>query len=280
MKALLAILLLLSPTFSQASNDPEILVTIKPLHSLVSGLLDGITKAELLLDNRQSPHDYQPRPSQVQLISRADVIVWAGPSLESFMRRYIKTNHHATVIQLNTVSHSKLHELSEDPHRWLDPVLAVEDLERISDRLVALYPQWKHKLSSNLDRLSIRLKRLEIDIKGILGESQVIPAMVYHDAWNHFLARFGLAIHGVVNPVAHQHSGVRHLHNITDTINSRQTRCLIAEPQFNTSMMDTLQKQHNMKVIMADPLGSSLPTGPDAYFNMMINNALAFNQCR
>ncbi len=72
---------------SAAAAQPKIVVSIKPIHSLVAGVLDGVAEPELLLSGGESPHSYALRPSQARALSSADVIFWVGPDLEGFLVR-------------------------------------------------------------------------------------------------------------------------------------------------------------------------------------------------
>ena len=69
------------------ANAPRIVVSIKPLHSIVAGVTQGIVEPELLIDGRTSPHHFVLRPSAARLLEEADLIVWIGPELETALAR-------------------------------------------------------------------------------------------------------------------------------------------------------------------------------------------------
>ena len=68
-----AMLMLLSAT-PVAAKAPKIVTTIQPLHSLVSGVMNGIGAPELLLKGNESPHSFSLKPSTMKLLSNADAI--------------------------------------------------------------------------------------------------------------------------------------------------------------------------------------------------------------
>lgn len=73
---------------SQSTNQKtKILVTIKPLYSLVLGLTKNVPgiQTELLLSPPHSPHTFHLKPSDVNKIVQADLIIWVGPELENFL---------------------------------------------------------------------------------------------------------------------------------------------------------------------------------------------------
>ncbi len=76
--------LLASASLAQA-EPPAVVVSIKPLHGLAVALMEGVGEPSLLLDGTASPHGYSLRPSEARELSEADLIVWVGPTLESFL---------------------------------------------------------------------------------------------------------------------------------------------------------------------------------------------------
>ena len=63
--------------------DTRVVATIKPVHSLTASIMDGVGEPALIVEGIESPHDYQPKPSDAKLLEEADVVVWIGPDLES-----------------------------------------------------------------------------------------------------------------------------------------------------------------------------------------------------
>ena len=83
---------------SFAASSGAIVVTIKPLYSLVAQLTDGIEEPVLLMKTIQSPHHYNMRPSERRLLSDAKMIIWLGPNLESYLTKIIRQQDQTTVV--------------------------------------------------------------------------------------------------------------------------------------------------------------------------------------
>lgn len=92
MKKLIFLLFLLSLATSQAvaAETPRVVVSIKPLHSLVSGVMAGVAEPELIV-KKGSPHGYSLRPSEARALAKADLVVWVGHELESFLEKPLQT---------------------------------------------------------------------------------------------------------------------------------------------------------------------------------------------
>ena len=86
---LLCLSITLSPKASTAS--PQVIVSIKPIHSLVASVMAGIAVPDIMIDGANSPHDFALTPSQANKLSKADLVFWVGPELETSLSKPIKT---------------------------------------------------------------------------------------------------------------------------------------------------------------------------------------------
>ncbi|MEX0583251.1 MAG: zinc ABC transporter substrate-binding protein [Sneathiella sp.] len=77
--------LLITGTASAAS-EREVVVTIKPLHSLVQGVMGDTGKATLLIDGGQSLHGFSLKPSQVKYLQEARLVFYVDETMESFLK--------------------------------------------------------------------------------------------------------------------------------------------------------------------------------------------------
>lgn len=79
--------LLLGLSFVAAAEPPRVVTTIRPIHSLVSGVTGDVTKPHQLIHGSDSPHDYALTTSDARALHRADIIFAAGGSIEAFLVR-------------------------------------------------------------------------------------------------------------------------------------------------------------------------------------------------
>ena len=71
--------------FSQAYAEIKVVASIKPIHSLASYLMDGVKKPDLIVDGYASPHGFAMKPSHAKMLQEADLVVWVGEDIESFL---------------------------------------------------------------------------------------------------------------------------------------------------------------------------------------------------
>ena len=86
---------------SCAMADIKVVTSIKPVHSLVSGVMAGVGVPSLIIDGAGSPHTYSLKPSQAQQLQDAKLVFWMGDELETFLAGPIENiAQSATTIKL------------------------------------------------------------------------------------------------------------------------------------------------------------------------------------
>ena len=70
-----------------AHAEINVVSSVKPLHSLVSGVMEGVARPDLIVKGSASPHTYSLRPSQARQLEDADLVFWMGHELESFLEQ-------------------------------------------------------------------------------------------------------------------------------------------------------------------------------------------------
>ncbi|MGB0682221.1 MAG: zinc ABC transporter substrate-binding protein [Magnetovibrionaceae bacterium] len=87
----LAVSALLGSTNLARADVPDVVVSIKPLHSLVAGVMAGVGKPTLLMDGASSPHSFSLKPSQARALEQADRVFWIGEEIETFLVKPVET---------------------------------------------------------------------------------------------------------------------------------------------------------------------------------------------
>lgn len=70
---------------------PAVVASLKPLHSLVAGVMEGVGTPELIVRGAASEHGYALRPSDAARIEAADVVFWIGEEMETYLTGVIDT---------------------------------------------------------------------------------------------------------------------------------------------------------------------------------------------
>ena len=119
-KSILFGITLLFSSFS-AIAEIKVVTTIKPIHSLVSGVMDGVSNPTLIIEGSNSPHNFSLKPSHAKMLEEADIVFWIGEDLESFMEKPLnslaKNAVQISFMDLKSIEKLKFREMSDhDDH--------------------------------------------------------------------------------------------------------------------------------------------------------------------
>lgn len=326
-----AFLSLVSPAAADQAGKPRVLVTIKPVHSLVAGLLDGIATPELLIDGRASPHSYALKPSDARALNRADVFIRVSESVEPFTAKIIAgLPSSVEVVTLDKVpdlvllkvrtgatfeahahgaheeheeheheheQHGKTSEEHDkadahageadhdhapgaiDGHIWLDPANAKLIARYLEATLAKRFPSHKERLGDNARKLTERIDALQASLEQRLHPIEGRPFVVFHDAFQYFELRFGLAAAGAITVNPEVPPGAKRISALRAQISKLGARCVFAEPQFRAKVVNAIAEGTKARVGVLDPIGFDLAPGSDLYFSLMTNLAGGLEAC-
>jgi zinc transport system substrate-binding protein len=294
--------LLLRPLAGAAEEAPWAVASIKPIHSLLSGVMAGVGTPALLVKGYASPHSYALKPSDAALLEQARILFWVGPALERFLMRPLETlGADADLVELLQTdgltrfavrqgglwqAHQHAEPLTAadtgttvDGHIWLDPVNAKAIVRRMALELSAVDPERAPRYAENAEALGRRLDALDAELAATLAPVAARPFIVFHDAYQYFEARYGLTGAGSITLDPDQPPGAERLAAIQARLAGAGALCVFHEPQFPTALIETVTRGTGARVGELDPEGAALADGPELYFSLLRDIAAALTGC-
>jgi len=99
---LLSTVVLAAGTLAARAEAPDVVVSIKPIHSLVAAVMQGVGEPKLIVEGAASPHTYSLKPSNAAALQDADLVFWVGHGLEAFLEKPLESlGGKATIIELD-----------------------------------------------------------------------------------------------------------------------------------------------------------------------------------
>lgn len=311
-RAVSAGLLMAALAAPPAAAAPAVIVSIKPIHSLAAAVMEGVGRPALLVPGAASAHSYAMRPSDAQRLAEADVVFWIGPVLETFLAKPLAAlAADARVLEIEEIpgltllpprqggvweshalvdaseaeddaaaDHDHAHEAgSLDAHLWLDPGNGKAIAAAMAETLAAADPANAAAYRGNAATLAQRIDALDAEIAAELASVGNRPFVVFHDAYQYFEARYGLAAAGAITASPDQPPGAKRLREIRATIAERNARCVFREPQVEPALVETVVEGTGVRQAELDPEGALLPEGPALYFDLMRSLAQSIAGC-
>jgi zinc transport system substrate-binding protein len=287
-----------------AAEPPRVVVSIKPLHSLVASVMDGVGAPLLLVKTSADPHSYTLKPSEAQALGAAQLVVWAGPGVETFLEkpvaalagkaRVLRLDREKTLTLLKAREgglwegegaahrgHGHAHRHGEiDGHVWLDIDNAAA-IARAAARELSLVDKGNAaKYAANADAAVAALKALDADLRRQLAPLKGKRFIVSHDQLQYFEKRYGLAAAGSISISPDRPPSARRLYQIRSRILKDKVVCVFGEPQVPDSLLRTAVEGTNARIGQIDTDGGiAVPEGKDAYAAMMRNIGKALADC-
>ncbi len=276
---------------------PRVVASITPVHSLAAAIMGELGEPVQIVRGVGSPHAYQMRPSDAAHLRDADLVLWIGPTLETFLQRPLARHRDGTrVVTLSSIpglsllanrqggvrrddAHAHDEAGSYDPHIWLSPSNAKLMAGAIARELSTLDPEHANSYQTNLASLSERIDAMEAHIASRLAPVLNTPFVVFHDAFQYFEASFGLNAVGSVTLSPDHMPSARRIKALREEIAASGARCVFREPQFESALVQVLLEDSDARAGMLDPLGTNVTRGPDANFELMNANADALLAC-
>ena len=283
------------PVQAQASNTGNIVVTIKPLYSLVAQLSEGIKKPVLLIKQMPSAHHYNMRPSDRRLLANASMIIWIGPAMESYLDKVIRQQDATIVTAMqadglkllqrrvkNDAEHDSEHSAHDhhgqfDPHIWLSTHNSIAISKHITQQLIMSDPENTARYKKNLQRLINKITRLADKSKAELKNNRQ-PFITYHDAFQYFEKEHGLRYVDSISFNEEAGISLKHLRQINTEIENKQIQCLLYQPP-EPDIIRTLAASKQIKAVSLDPLGQFVNDDKNAWFEILRGLTDGFKHC-
>ena len=281
------------------AEAPEVAVSIKPVHALVSGVMEGVGVPALVIKGAASPHGHGLRPSDARALQNADVIFWVGEALEASLAKPIAAlGGDALIIELLEDARLELLAAREggswasappdkgaprrhgiNGHVWLDPHNAAKIVATVVRALSARDSANAARYAENARTMAGRLRALDAELQTALEPVRSIPYIVFHDAYHYFERRYGLNAIGAIAIHTGRAPGAKRIYQLREKIIALEARCVFSEPQFEPQLVSTVIRGTPVRAGVLDPLGAELPAGPELYFTLLRALGLSLTDC-
>ena len=293
----------------RTADAPVVVTSIKPIHSLVSAIMQGVGTPELIVDGAASPHTYNMKPSNARALQNAKVVFWVGPGLEAFLEKPLEAiGSDAVVAELGKAPGLTKLKFREggafephddgdhdeaahagadhdhdhgafDTHLWLDPQNAKAMAAEITTTLVAADPANALTYQANAKTLGDSLDALDKEIAGMVSPVKDKPFIVFHDAYQYFENRYHVRVAGSITVSPETIPGAERIAEIHKKVGELGATCVFAEPQFQPRLVDVVIEGTKAKAGVLDPEAATLDAGADLYPNLMLGIANSMKDC-
>ena len=295
-RLLLSFILLLTIKSVGAESTLDVVVSIKPIHSITTILMDGIATPKLLLNSSDSAHTFHLKPSQIRMLSKSDLVITISEDFETGLRKALKNvtkDSHFKVSSLNQLNILKsrgeeIYKVDEekeenhadhtnDLHLWLNVDNMQLISQHISNLLIELDPANEIKYSENFNKVNSELNKLKIELQHQLEPFLSTRFAIFSDTLQYFENNLNLKRPVIITPYHGARLSINRTLEAKKIIKDLNISCLIYGSEIRPNQVNVLSEGLTLKAFKIDILGAVYPSGSDQYFNLMkrISNQLA-----
>ncbi|MFC2018017.1 metal ABC transporter solute-binding protein, Zn/Mn family [Chloroflexota bacterium] len=251
----------------EAGNDIGVVVTLLPQAEFVEKVGGDKVDVTVMVPPGAEPHFYDPTPSQMVALSRAEIYAKVGSGVDfelDWMDNLIAQNEDILVVDcsegVSLIDMAGEHEEEEedhehsgmDPHIWMSPVNVRIMVQNICDGLVQVDPDNKTYYEVKRDAYIRELTQLDQDIRDGLSGLTNRKFMVYHPSFGYFAEEYDLTMIAVEEEGKEPTSaGIKKL---IDQAEEYNIKVIFVSPQFNQQNAEVIASEIGGEVIPIDPL--------------------------
>jgi ABC-type Zn uptake system ZnuABC Zn-binding protein ZnuA/ABC-type Mn2+/Zn2+ transport system permease subunit len=244
-------------------------------------------EVDQILEPNSDPHDYEPRPNDVEAAAEAQLVFASGDGLDEWIEEVVSdSGADAKVVDLGAgvpihlPGESEGEEASKyDPHWWHDPRNAAAAVREVERKLIAADPSQRARFEHNADTYVAQLQALEAGIAKCVGS---VPRarrklVTDHDAFGYFANRYGIEVVGAAIPsqTTQAQASARDLSELAKTIEAEKVKAIFPESSLSANVVEAIARQTGASAdytLYGDTLGPDGSSG-DTYLRMEKANA-------
>ena len=266
------LLIILLSSLSFALAQVNVAVSILPQETFVKKIGGDKVSVMTLVEPGESPHSYEPKPSQMIALSEADIYFPIKIDFENaWLEKFESQNKDMEIVQMSKgvqriMMEKKNHNkkganeqtknkkiIKPDPHVWLSPLNVKIMAKNIYDTLIKVDSKNKSYYKKNLISFLKEINSVDMKIHNILLD---VPAnskfMVFHPAWGYFARDYGLVQFAVEKEG--KEPTPKALMKIIQKAKAEKIKAILVQKEFSKKSANALADELNIKVVEESPL--------------------------
>ncbi|MED4227108.1 metal ABC transporter substrate-binding protein [Neobacillus cucumis] len=250
---------------SEGSKKLNIVTTFYPMYYFAKKVAGDSANVELLIPSGVEPHDWEPTAKDMAKIQDADVFIynsqyfelWAEKVLKSIDTSKLKVVEASSGIKLMDALESADEEkntASKDPHVWLSPVLAQQEVNTIAKALEQVAPKNKDQFQKNAEALNSELADLDRLYKETIDKAKKKEFVTQHAAFGYLAKQYGLTQIPIAGLSPDVEPTLGKLAELTELTKKKNIKVVYFEAMTSSKVAETLAKEIGAKTEVLSPL--------------------------
>lgn len=247
------------------------------------------------------PHDWEPTPKDLAKLQGQKVFLYNGKGLEPWIENAKKASAEKQVAfveasrgiaSLTMIAEEDEHdqkdaakqessakdqtpEMVEDPHVWLDPLLAKQQVNTIKDALIQADPDGKTYYEERAAAYSKELDKLDADYRAMIAKATQKDFVTTHAAFGYMAKRYGLQQLAIMGVSPHAEPTPADMAKLVNEVKEHQIKTIFFETLISPKLAETIAQQTGAKTLVLNPIEGLTPDDVqrnDNYITLMRRN--------
>ncbi|PKM51211.1 MAG: ABC transporter substrate-binding protein [Firmicutes bacterium HGW-Firmicutes-7] len=255
-----------------------------------------------LVPSGTEPHDWEPTPNDIVKLEKADVFIYNGVGMEHWVEKVLESIDNEQLIAVETTRGLKLleggdvHEEEEDdedeeeedhedlkydPHVWLNPMLAKQQMAAIKEAFIEADPSNKEFYENNYINYASKLDELFEEFTSTLSKLENKDIIVAHQAYGYLCDAFGLNQVPIEGLNADAEPSPARMVEIIKFAQENDIKVIFFEELVSPKVAETIAKEIGAETAVLSPIEGLIEEDILAgkeYFSVMRDNLEALKQ--
>lgn len=272
----------------------KIMTTFYPMYEFTKQVAGDEAEVELMIPAGTEPHDFEPSAKDIVKINDAAAFVYNSDELETWVRDITNDLDKEKTAVIEASSGIKLmegveedhegaadHDHELDPHVWLSPALAVQEVEKIQKALSKKFPDQSSVFEKNAQNYIAKLNDLDKEYETALANAAQRDFVTQHAAFGYLAREYDLTQVPISGLSPDEEPSASRLAELKEYVAKNDINYIYFEENTNSKVAETLAKEANVKTLVLNPLESlsekQIKAGED-YISVMQDNLKALQK--
>jgi len=228
----------------------RIATTFYPLYEFTSAVVKDKADVELFIPKGVEPHDWEPTTRDIERLRSFNVLIYNSSNFEP----YIDNVREVLSNDLLMVEAAEGIIKNDDPHVWLDPLLAKEQVINIMNVIISIDKENEQYYKSNAESYIKRLEELHKEFEEGLSDCGLRRFIVLHAAYAYLAERYNLEIITVSGIEPEHDVSPRKIREVIDTAESYGIDVVYADEGIDSRIVEALAEEIGARVLILSPI--------------------------
>lgn len=239
-----------------ASHRIKVATTIAPLGDFVKAVGGEKVEVTVVVPPGAEPHTFEPTPSLMIDVAKADLYVMNGAGLEFWMDKLLVANKGMVVVDSSQgVALLQERKGEIDPHVWISLRNAAMQVNNICSGLITVDPANKDYYIKNRDDYLQKLQSLDEELNQTFAGKKSRIFIVHHPAWTYFARDYVLSQVPLMEN--EKEPGPKYLGEVIDLARRNNITTIFIEPEYNPKAAEVIAREMNTGIVTLDPLAKN-----------------------